>query len=88
MTTIGYDTIKNLYYANIIFELHQVKDKILLFEKKYGKDFNLFEKEIKESSEENFDNWDDYMEWKAYQNSLVNLSNQKKDLEDGNIKVT
>ncbi len=88
MTTISSETIKNLYYTNVIFELHQASEKILLFEKKYNKDFSSFEKNIKETKDENYEMWDDYMEWKAYQNSYQQLLIQKKDIEDGNIKVT
>ena len=33
MTSIASDTVKNLYYANVIFELHQTKDKMMLLEK-------------------------------------------------------
>ncbi len=33
MTSNASETVKNLYYANVIFELHQTKDKISLFEK-------------------------------------------------------
>jgi len=44
--------------------LHRASECIRLFEIKYGKTFEEFERELK-SSPENFEAWDDYMEWKA-----------------------
>ncbi len=43
-----------------LYELHIVKEKIALFEKKYGKTFEEFEKEVK--IKEDFEKWDDYLE--------------------------
>ncbi len=54
-----------------LYELHIVKEKLTLFEKKYGKTFSDFEKEV--LSKEDFEKWDDYLEWKAYLKSLKEL---------------
>ncbi|NPA39166.1 MAG: hypothetical protein GXO57_01785 [Thermodesulfobacteria bacterium] len=51
-----------------LYDLHIVKEKISLFEKKYGKTFFEFEKEV--LAKEDFEKWDDYLEWKAYIKSL------------------
>ncbi len=32
--------------------------------------------------------WDNYMEWNGSQNSYQLLLRQKKDIKDGNIKIT
>lgn len=66
MTTIDLATIKAFYQANILYELHNASEKIRLFEIKYGCKFDIFEKNIKSKKEENFTEWDDYIEWKAY----------------------
>ncbi|MDL1971291.1 MAG: hypothetical protein LWW94_10100 [Candidatus Desulfofervidaceae bacterium] len=54
-----------------LYELHVIKEKITLFERKYKKSFEEFEKEVFEK--ENFEKWDDYMEWKAYLRMLEDL---------------
>jgi len=36
------------------------------FEKKYNLIFEEFEKQLKATSKEDFEKWDDYIEWKAY----------------------
>ena len=58
--------IIDLYYSSIIFELHQTKSKLEIFEKKYNSSFNDFEKKIKNSKKENIKQWDDYIEWKGF----------------------
>ena len=50
----------------IISELTLIREHVNLFEKKYDCTFQQFEKEIN-NSDEDFEKWDDYIEWKAYQ---------------------
>jgi len=59
-----------------LYDLHIIREKLLLFEKKYGKTFSEFEKEV--LSKENFEKWDDYLEWKAYLKSLKELEDTLK----------
>lgn len=87
MTTIDLASIKSLYQANILYELHNASEKIRLFEVKYGCGFDTFEKNIKSGEEENSDEWDDYIEWKAYTAAYLFYLSSKKDIENGNIKV-
>lgn len=44
----------------------QINKKIKLFEKKYGQTFVQFENKIKQSENEDFEKWDDLIEWEAY----------------------
>jgi hypothetical protein len=39
------------------------------FEKKYGLAFDDFERQIESATKEDFEKWDDYIEWKAYSKS-------------------
>ena len=87
MTTLSSDTIKDLYLAKILYDLHVTNEKLSFFAAKYYCSFDVFESQMKNCSEENFEVWDDYLEWKAYNNILAELNTQKQDLENGNIKV-
>jgi tRNA nucleotidyltransferase/poly(A) polymerase len=40
--------------------------KIKQFEKKYNTDFSAFETRIQAASEEDFEEWDDYILWESY----------------------
>ena len=64
----------NIYKAELLYELHRASECIRLFEAKYGKTFEEFKKELALSSED-FEAWDDYMEWKACIKTLDTIKN-------------
>ena len=66
----------------IISQIASVKCKIELFESKYGCKFEEFEKKMKAKQEENFEEWDDYIEWKAYVMTLKELEEKLREIED------
>jgi len=78
MTILNINKVKDLYFISLIYEINKAKDKIALFECKYSLDFLLFEEEMKKSSKEDFERWDDYMEWKAYYKNYNKLIAEKK----------
>ena len=56
---------------------------------KYSCDSNEFEVRVKKSSKEDFEKWDDYIEWKAYINSLKEIELKLKELKSAkDIKIT
>jgi hypothetical protein len=87
MTIINSDSIKNLYYANILYEIHKIEDKLSFFKSKYKTTLDKLESDLKNSAED-FEKWDDFMEWKAFHNKYQDLSSQKADIENGNYKVS
>ena len=64
--------IKEYQKLKIISEMVLLKEHIKLFEQKYGCSFKEFEGRIKQAAED-FESWDDYLEWKAYQRSFEEL---------------
>jgi hypothetical protein len=56
----------------LLSEKHHIADKILFFERKYQTEFETFEKRVTERDED-FQIWDDYMEWKAYKNMFTDV---------------
>ncbi len=84
---INREKLLNIYRAELLYEFHKVSECIRLFEKKYGKSFKEFEEEIK-SKPEDFEAWDDYMEWKACIKSAESLKEELKELENGNFKLS
>lgn len=64
-----------------------IREKIRLFEQKYDCDFKTFENRIQ--MEEDFQKWDDYIEWKAYTEKLKDLELTLKEMEDAqDFKIT
>lgn len=67
--TVSGEEIKEYEKLKIISQLTPIKEKIRFFENKYGCSLEDFERSLKEK-EESFEEWDDYIEWKAYVESL------------------
>lgn len=87
MVLINKEKIKDMYYAQLMFDYHRFTEKIKLFEKKYGMSYEEFEKNIKSSEKEDIKKWDDYIEWKGYLKALKKLLQEKKELEVGDYKM-
>ena len=65
----------------IISEIAPIRERIAEFERKYGMSLEEFEETLKES-EENFEAWDDYIEWKAYVRKLKDLQEKLREIEN------
>lgn len=74
--------IKEFSKLKVISQISLVKDKILFYEQKYGMNFSDFEVKIKSDNNENSDEWDDYIEWKAYDHTLQSLYQEIKEIEN------
>lgn len=86
---ISKEEIKEFMKLNVISQITLIKEKIKFFENKYKCSFEDFEKKIKETEKEDFERWDDYIEWKAYVESLKDLEEKLRKIEDArDIKVT
>ncbi|MTI86157.1 MAG: hypothetical protein FH756_20260 [Firmicutes bacterium] len=66
------DEVKEYKKLKLISEMVPIKERIKLFENRYDCNFKNFEKKIKNQAE-NFELWDDYIEWKAYQEKFDNI---------------
>jgi hypothetical protein len=47
MTTLSAETIKDLYLAKILYDLHVTKEKLSYFAAKYRSTFDAFEGQLK-----------------------------------------
>jgi hypothetical protein len=87
MLIIEKSEVANWLLLSYKSEHKKVADRLELFERKYSQSFSDFEVDIRNSERENFEKWDDYIEWKAYQKSLINLKNNIREIENGHFKV-
>ena len=88
MTILNSEKIKDLYLADLLYEIHTISDKIKMYEEKYKLKFKEFEQKVKTESKEKFDYWDDYLEWKAYHIKYIELAREKEDIQNGNYKIS
>ena len=73
--------VKAFEKLKVISQLAPLKEKIRSLEKKYGCDLQTFEEKIKQLPED-FERWDDFIEWKAYFESKKELEARLKMIED------
>jgi len=86
--TVSKEEIKTFEKLSAISQIAPIKERIRFFEKKYGYTFKVFEKKV-EQEKENFEKWDDYIEWKAYVESLKNLESKLRKIEGAkDIRIT
>ncbi|MDF1550316.1 MAG: hypothetical protein P1P88_21000 [Bacteroidales bacterium] len=87
MLTINKEKVAEWMLLSYLAEQKYYEDKILFLERKHNANFVSFEEQINKSSSENFSNWDDYIDWKAYHNLYLNVSKMIEDVRLGNFKV-
>ena len=75
------DDIKAFERLKLISQIAPVKERICSFERKYGCGLRAFEENLKQLPED-FERWDDFIEWKAYADSLKDLESRLKKIED------
>ncbi|MFY8159872.1 MAG: hypothetical protein ACOVNU_00955 [Candidatus Kapaibacteriota bacterium] len=73
MVAITKEKVQQVQYYELLFQMHILKSKLELFTNKYKSNLEEFESQIKSSDTENFELWDDMMEWKAYQKSYEEI---------------
>ncbi|MBD3196391.1 MAG: hypothetical protein GF317_15135 [Candidatus Lokiarchaeota archaeon] len=71
----------------LLSEITLTKEKLNLFENKYDRTLEEFRTKI-EKTEEQFEEWDDYIEWKAYFKRLQDLKKKLNELDNAkDIKI-
>lgn len=54
--------------------LHKVQDQLRRFKRKFATSLEDFSDKLKTRDQEDFEAWDDYMEWKAYRRLFDELT--------------
>lgn len=89
MIEINKKEIKNIYKIDLLSELHITKTRLSFFKKKYNCTLNEFEERINANTgKENFEKWDDLMEWKAYEKSSKKIKEKLEEINNENYKLT
>ena len=73
--------------AEYLANLHVVNEKIRFYERKYAKTWKEFSEAIKGASKEDFAQWDDYIEWKAYVRTAEALTVKIDEVKRGNFEI-
>ncbi len=80
--------IKEYEKLKVIAQMAPIAAKIQQFEEKYKMKLTSFENTIKKE-EENFEKWDDLIEWKGYVKALAELERKIKEIENAqDVRIT
>jgi len=85
MVIIHKQNIVDMFLMETLAEFHKVREKLRFFQEKHHRDFETFSIEI-EREEENFEHFDDYMEWKAYIQLFGDIKQKIEDIKNGNFQ--
>ena len=84
---VSKEEVLDFLRLELISEISSISFAIDFFEKKYSKKFDEFEKGIA-GHEEKYEEWDDYVEWKAYQETYKDRTKKLKELDNAeDIKI-
>lgn len=78
---VSAEDIKAFERLKAISQMAPIRERIKSFERKYGCSLDAFSTKIKQR-EENFEEWDDLIEWKAYAESLRDLEVKIRKIDD------
>ncbi len=87
MHTLSKQQVGNWMLLDYLSQRQLLESKIGLFTAKYQLDFDVFEQQIEQATTENFDAWDDYIEWKAYNHFLSELTTKIDDVKHGHFQM-
>lgn len=68
-------------------EQRQLTDKVGFFQRKYNRTLTEFETSIELADSESFQEWDDYIEWKAYNDFLLDINQKIIEVRNGNFQI-
>ena len=86
MITVNRKQVSDILRMEYLARLSAVQDKIRHFEQKYNCSFHEFEAKVQGEAED-FEWWDDYMEWKAYRNVEADIQHNIFELQHGNFEI-
>ena len=87
MVTISKQQMAEWILLDYLAKTHSLKEKISVYVKKYNKNFEDFEKEVNTAPKEDFEKWDDYIEWKAFHNFYKTYIEQIEEVKNGNFQL-
>ena len=87
MHTLSKQQVGSWILLDYLSQRQILESKIKLLSAKYNLDFKAFESQIEQATNENFEAWDDYIEWKAYNQFLTELITKIDDVKYGHFQM-
>jgi hypothetical protein len=87
MLQVSKKTVGQWLLLSLLAEQRELLERNRQLETKYGSDFSGFEKNLHQQEQENFGQWDDFIEWQSINTALTEIRTKIKDAENGAIRV-
>ena len=87
MVLVDKQTLIHWMLLDSLSKENYFREKISNFKNKYNTDFISFQNKMENSEKESFEEWDDYIEWDAYEGFLKNIKERVHDIRNGNIQM-
>ena len=86
MWTIPKREVADLLKLDLMARLREANEKEALYRRTHQQSFEAFEETVQQGEEE-FGQWDDYLEWKAYRRVRQDLEQKIEALRRGDFEV-
>ncbi|MCF8458631.1 MAG: hypothetical protein K9H62_22055 [Bacteroidales bacterium] len=87
MVVIDKHRVADWMLLSYLAEQRQLHENILFYENKYGETLEDFQKKTRQNENEDFQEWDDFIEWQAYSNFHTDITKTINDIKSGNFQV-
>jgi hypothetical protein len=87
MVVVSKYQVGEMLLLKLMAERSYLKDKMAQFEYKYKLNLEAFELQMNQAANENFQMWDDLIEWQAYAKLTQKVASQIIEVRDGAIKM-
>lgn len=87
MITIPKQQVANWLLLEYLATAHAVNEKIRLLERKYAQTWEEFSTAVQTAPEEDFEQWEDYIEWKAYNKMAHSLAVKMDEVRHGHFEL-
>lgn len=86
MWTVSKNEVADLLRLDLMARLREAEEKERIYRQRHQQSFETFEQTVQQE-EEDFEQWDDYVEWKAYRNVRRDLEQKIDALRRGDFEV-
>jgi hypothetical protein len=87
MHTLSKQQVSNWVLLDYSAQKQVYQEKIKHYEQKYATDYFTFKQHLEQAQTENFEAWDDYIEWQAYHQFLNELLSKIEDIRHGHFQM-
>ena len=86
MVQVSKQSVQQWMMYEYLAKKHRFQSNVASFERKYNMSFEAFESHFETAEKEVFEEWDDYIEWKADHEFLRIVNHKIQEIQKGNIE--